>query len=199
MKKNRINKVMDFSNWNQIVKLTDFCYPWRDEKVPLTEFRAYYDDTYLHFLFVSSGSKPLVYVNNNNKMEVIHSERVEMFFRSDESMKPYYCLEIDPYGRILDYRANFYREFDRNWFWPESLFIQSKISDKTYSVQGKISLFILDKLGLLKNNEIQIGLFRGHCTELKGDIASIKWISWVDPKTKHPDFHVPSAFGLFIL
>ena len=114
-------------------------------------------------------------------------------------MSPYYCLEIDPYGRVLDYKAILYRKFDRNWQWPESLSIESKINDKNYTVEGKISLSILNQLDLINNNNIQIGLFRGHCTNLVGNAATLKWISWVDSKTPEPDFHVPSAFGILKL
>ena len=199
MKEFSISKITKFTSWDNIVKLNDFSYPWLKEKAPVTTFSAYYDESHIHFLFVASGPKPIVFVEDNNKMEVINSERVEIFFRKDEKMQPYYCLELDPYGRVLDYKAKLYRNFDLNWEWPEPLFIQTKITIKNYSLQGKISLHNLIKLGLLKNNEIQLGLFRGHCIELKEKKASIKWISWVDSKTEEPDFHVPSAFGLLLL
>jgi hypothetical protein len=43
------------------------------------------------------------------------------------------------------------------------------------------------------------GLYRGECVKLEGDKATLRWISWVDPKTANPDFHVASSFGKFIL
>jgi hypothetical protein len=132
-------------------------------------------------------------------MEVVHSERIELFFRANEKMQPYYCLEIDPHGRILDYKAKLYREFDKSWQWPDSLSIKALIEDENYTVQGVISLLVLKQLGLINNGQIEIGLYRGHCTKLNGNNASIKWISWVDPKTKRPDFHVPSSFGILKL
>ena len=199
MKQLSISKVLNFTNWDNIGRLTDFSYSWETEKSPETSFSAYYDETHVHFLFIASGPKPLVYVNDNNKIEVTQSERVEIFFRKDEKMQPYYCLEMDPYGRVLDYKANFYREFDRNWQWPESLSIKTKIEDENYRLEGKLNLSTLKDLGLLTKNKIQIGLFRGHCVKLIKKKASIKWISWVDSKTKKPDFHVPSAFGSLLL
>ena len=199
MKKFLIPKLIDFTSWEKVPELDDFSYPWQNEKAPITTLSAYYDQSHIHFRFIAFGSKPLVFIENNNKLEVIHSERVEIFFRSDQKMHPYYCLEMDPHGRVLDYKAELYRKFDRNWQWPESLSIESKINDKNYTVEGKISLSILNQLGLINNGHIQIGLFRGHCTNLAGKDALLKWISWVDSKTPEPDFHVPSAFGILKL
>lgn len=34
------------------------------------------------------------------------SDRVEIFFRTDENLNPYYCLEIDPTPRIMDFMAS---------------------------------------------------------------------------------------------
>lgn len=198
MKQFTVPNIITFSSWDNIPKLYDFVYPWRNEKAPNTTFRAYHDNNFLYFKFVASGSKPHVYVESNNKLEVSNSERVEIFFRRDECMKPYYCLEIDPCGRVLDYKANLYRDFDRSWQWPESLSIKTEIEDKFYSVEGKVSFSVLKKLELIKNDKIEIGLYRGHCTGINDKKASINWISWVDSKTEKPDFHVPSSFGLFV-
>ena len=57
----------------------------------------------------------------------------------------------------------------------------------------------LKKFGLLKRNKIQAGLYRGECIELKDGKAEFKWISWVKPDSKTPDFHIPSSFGLLVL
>lgn len=199
MKQILIPKITDFSSWDKAAKIDDFSYPWQKEKAPKTIFYSYYDDNYIHFRFVAFGPKPLIFVRNNNKLEVIESERVEIFFRSDDKMNPYYCLEMDPLGRVLDYKAELYRKFQRNWQWPESLMIKTTITNENYSLQGRISLNVLKELNLLKDKEIQIGLYRGHCTKIKKKKGFIKWISWIDSKTKTPDFHVPSSFGLLKL
>ena len=134
----------------------------------------------------------MVYVETNHKLEVIHSERVEIFFRSDEKLNPYYCLEMDPNGRVLDYEATHYRNFNRDWQWPDDLEIQTKIESDKYILTGKIKLKTLEDLKLLQGNQIQAGLYRGHCSALEGKKATLKWISWVDSKTPEPDFHVAS-------
>lgn len=190
---------MDFKNWSDAKKIIDFSYPWKETKSPHTSFSAFYDENHIHFRFEAHGTTPIVFVENNNKMEVINSERVEIFFRTNEKMNPYYCLEIDPLGRVLDYKAKHYREFDRQWKWPEPLEIKTIIQNQKYIVEGKISLSVLSNLKLINNNCIQIGLFRGQCEKILDKKASINWISWIDSKTKNPDFHVPSAFGVLKL
>ncbi len=199
MKQFLVSKIKKFKSWDELKTLTDFSYPWLEEQSPKTQFKAYHDTKFLFFYFRASGANPLVYVKDNNKMEVIHSERVELFFRTNENIQPYYCFEMDPNGRVLDYRAELYRKFDREWVWPESFDVETKIDEDGYTVQGKFSLRILEQLGVLSNQQIQTGIYRGYCVSLKGDKAKLKWISWVDSKTPKPDFHVASSFGLLVL
>jgi hypothetical protein len=199
MKQYLVENIQNFNSWEEISKLEDFSFPWKGEKAPETQFQAFHNDLYLHFRFIAFCNSPLVYVKDNHKMEVINSERVEIFFRKDPQMKPYYCLEMDPLGRVLDYKANYYRHFDYEWKWPEYLSIQTKILDKNYELHGKISLAILEQLRLIQNNEIQVGLFRGHCIRLESGKALMEWISWIDPGTEKPDFHNASAFGIIKL
>jgi hypothetical protein len=52
-------------------------------------------------------------VVKNDKLEVVNSERVEIFFRKDEALTPYYGLELDANGRVLDYEAEYHRKFNR--------------------------------------------------------------------------------------
>lgn len=201
MKEISIPKILNFDNWESTAFLDDFSFPWENEKAPRTIFNAYYNETNLHFRFIAFCSNKLVYVENNQKLEVIHSERVEIFFRVNEKMNPYYCLEIDPYGRVLDYQAKFYRDFDRTWQWPNNLNVKTQICDDFYVVEGEISLEILKSLNLLKDNKLELGLYRGHCVELKNQNqeSNLKWISWVHPKSPKPDFHIESSFGILNL
>jgi hypothetical protein len=188
-----------FHTWERVEFLNDFSSPWRKDTPPKTAFQAYHNDEYLHFKYTAFGPKPLVYVKTNHKLEVIHSERVEIFFRKNANLNPYYVFEIDPHGRVLDYKASHYRNFDRSWSWPTDLQIKTEIHEYHYTVQGQFKKTDLRSLGLLQNDELQVGLYRGHCTALKKDQANINWISWIDSGTAEPDFHVPSSFGKFIL
>ncbi len=190
------------SFWEEAVLNTDFCYPWVGGLNSKTSFRALHDNENLYFRFDVIGSPILVYVNNNNKMEVGGSDRVEIFFRKNEKLKPYYGVEMDANGRVMDYKANFYRELDFNWKWPKNgLHVKSEINDKGYILTGTISFDSLKQLEVLNNNIIEAGLFRGHCLKLPDDNndADLKWISWVIPDSEGPDFHIPSSFGKLIL
>jgi hypothetical protein len=134
-------------------------------------------------------------------MEVVDSDRVEIFFKSDDRLDPYYCLEMDPRGRVLDYRASFYRKFEYNWQWPGSnqLQIKSDYTDQGYTIEGSITMASLKELNLLKNNELQAGLFRGECLKMRDPESTFSWISWIKPESVRPDFHIPSSFGVIKL
>lgn len=199
MKKIIVKNISRFSSWNNIAQVNDFTYPWQTSLVPATSFRCYHDEQHLRFQFTAFGPKPLVYVHDNNKLEVRHSERVEIFFRSDAKMQPYYCLEMDPHGRVLDYKAIHYRKFDREWSWPDDLGIEVEQREDAYELSGRMNLTTLTKLGLLKDKQLQVGLYRGHCIDIKEDQGTIMWSTWVDPETAEPDFHVPESFGLMEL
>jgi hypothetical protein len=28
--------------------------------------------------------------------------------------------------------------------------------------------------------------------------SAVRWLSWIVPQSKEPDFHIPSAFGVFV-
>ena len=84
--------------WNSANILTKFIYPWETATPPPMKFRALHDNTSLHCLFEINDQDIQVYSDRNEKVEVIYGDRVEMFFRQDEMLTPYYCLEIDPLG-----------------------------------------------------------------------------------------------------
>jgi hypothetical protein len=160
-------------------------------------FRALWDDAWLHFRFEVEASRALTYIQNNNKMEVVDSDRVEIFFRQDERLDPYYCLEMDPLGRVLDYKASFYRKFDYEWKWPgrNQLKVIAGYTGSGYRVDGSVTLASLEQLNLIKNKKIQAGLFRGECLKIRDPESSFSWISWIKPGSVRPDFHIPSSFG----
>jgi hypothetical protein len=194
-------KVTAKPDWNKALELNSFTYPWLPDNPPETRFRALWDKDNFYFRFDVVDSKILTFQQTNHKMEVVDSDRVEIFFRKDDQLAPYYCLEMYPHGRVLDYKAHYYRQFDFEWAWPgrEHLDVQSALTASGYYVEGSISLESLKQLGLLRNNELQAGLFRGQCVQLPDPESEFKWISWVQPDSDHPDFHIPSAFGKVIL
>ncbi|MCB9014029.1 MAG: endoxylanase [Bacteroidales bacterium] len=184
--------------WSGCEVLTDFSYPWHGEPAPSMVFRALHDKRYLFFRFDVIDSEIHIEKSSTDKMAVLESDRVELFFRRDSDMKPYFGLEMDPSGRLLDYKAGFYREFDYSWRW-KGIEIQSEYTVNGYCVRGRITLDSLKALELLKKGKIETGIFRGKCLLNESNNKEFKWISWVRPESEKPDFHIPSAFGEIIL
>jgi Carbohydrate family 9 binding domain-like len=195
-----INGRGDSPLWKNAIELTDFIYPWENEKPPFTSLKALHNNDWLYFLYKVNDDNINVYVKSNDKSEVVYSDRVEIFFRKDKQLLPYYALELDPHGRVYDYEAEFYRKFNPAWSWPAGQLIvkANKLSDG-YTVEIAISKKSLKQLELLKGNTVETGLFRGDCIEITEDNSKIKWISWVRPDSPTPDFHIPSSFGMLKL
>lgn len=186
--------------WQNVSVLSDFSYPWEDETPPLTTFQAVHDEHWIYLLYKVEDTTINIYVDKNEKSDIDASDRVEIFLRVDDKLTPYYGLEIDPKGRIMDYQASYHRKFDFNWSWPkDEIKVKTGTIKNGYTVEVAISKKSLVTLGLLKNNRLEAGIFRGDCTTLVGNEATIKWISWMKPASDTPDFHIPSAFGFLIL
>lgn len=186
--------------WKAAKTLTDFIYPWENETVPPTRFKALHDNSNVFFLFDVTDPAVYIHKHTNNKAEVAASSRAEIFFKADDRMQPYYCLEMDPEGRVLDYEGVFHRKFDLKWSWPQGeMTIATHQRKDGYTIELAISKRSLKELGLLHGNVLQAGLFRADCKPPSGGQQEFKWISWVRPDSKTPDFHIPSAFGLLQL
>ncbi|HET9486853.1 MAG TPA: carbohydrate-binding family 9-like protein [Chryseosolibacter sp.] len=190
----------DHPDWKTAHVLTDFNYPWDDGQPRPIKFRALHNDGWLYCLFDVEDLNINIREKSNHKSEVASSTRAEIFFRADERLTPYYCLEIDPLGRVLDYEATYHRNFDTKWSWPPGhLVIKTAKRKKGYTVEVAISKTSLKELGLLKDNVIQAGLFTAECFQKEDGEPEFKWISWVKPASKTPDFHIPSSFGVLQL
>lgn len=186
------------AEWEPASLLTDFSYPWQAENPPKTEFRARHNDTYLYFQFEVWDDQLIAAEHESIQQAVVESDRVELFFRKDKQMNPYYCLEMDWKGRLLDNRARHHRMMDYQWQWPEhGLTFQSRLTAKGYTVEGALTKTSLQQLGLLREGKVETGIFRGEYQDTPR--RQVKWISWVRPDSPQPDFHIPSAFGLLKL
>jgi Carbohydrate family 9 binding domain-like len=190
----------DNVRWKKARLLTDFTYPWETETAPATAFAALWDRKWLYLLYRVTDDSVITFVNKNEKREIGASDRVEIFLTRDSTLTPYYCLEMDATGRVLDYIASFYRKMDYSWQWPtQQLIIKTSRVNYGYILEAAISIQSLKDLGLLKNNRLQAGLFRAECKSIVNGKADLRWISWIKPKSEKPDFHIPSAFGELIL
>ena len=195
-----INGKGDDPLWKKAKEISDFTYPWEKENPPLTKFKALHNADWIYFFFNAQDDNINVYVDKNDKSEVGASDRVEIFLRIDERMSPYYGLEMDPNGRVMDYQAEYHRKFLGEWSWPKGeLIIKTNVRKDGYTVELAISKKSLKALGLIKGKTLEAGLYRGNCIELKGKDANLKWISWIKPDSETPDFHIPSSFGVLSL
>ncbi|MEX0361413.1 MAG: sugar-binding protein [Allomuricauda sp.] len=189
--------------WKSAESLHTFHQPWRQEKCPEILFKALHDDEYLYLKYVVQDAHVLLYDGDNGKMDVTQSDRVEIFISADPQLQSYYCLEIDPSGRILDYSASYHREFDYQWTWPDGhIFVTADIGSTDYQVDIRISKHSLNQLGLIHNNAFYAGIYLGHCVALPDEgkqNARLNWLTWIDPLVEDPDFHVPSSFGILEL
>ncbi|MCL6265456.1 sugar-binding protein [Flagellimonas myxillae] len=185
--------------WERAQVLQHFSQPWGDADCPKISFRALHNYEYLFLRYQVTNPKVLIFEGQGGKMDVVQSERVEIFLAQDPKLQTYYCLEIDPSERILDYTASFHRDFDYNWSWPKGhLFATAQIRPEDYQVDVRISKESLEQLGLIHQNRILAGIYLGHCEALPDENcgqSTLNWLTWIDPKRKTPDFHVPATFG----
>jgi hypothetical protein len=151
-----------------------------------------------------------------DKVDAIFEDRVEIYLSRDEEMKDYFCFEVDSRGRAFDYRASFYRKLDLKWSFP-GLETKAAPLPKGYEVEGRIPLQSFAELGfpaLRPGVKIRCGLYRaefshdrsGQPVEQKETLHNLgrkvegpppieEWMSWVDPRVKEPDFHLPASLG----
>ena len=193
----------DFSNlsfWKDANCLTDFSSPWKNNPVLKIEFRALYDHENFYFKFRVFDTDIYRDQKDNSSESIGNSDRVELFFRTNESLDPYYCLEIDTAGRIMDFKAHPGKNFDFNWKWPKKdIAVQTSKDETSFVVSGRISIQSLKDLNLIHNNTIEAGVFRAKFSLVENLQYEPTWISWVDPNTETPNFHIASSFGKFVL
>jgi len=207
---------LDEAHWSFASVESDFVFPWQERAAPRTDFRALCDDDSFYFAFRVVDADLFVLDDLPEEGYAVFEDRVEIYFSRDDQMQKYYCIEMDPHGRIMDYSGSYYRQFDLNWRCP-GLETQGAILDNGYTVEGRIPLTTFVDLGfptLRPGTRIRFGLFRaefshdrsGRPVGQKDSIHNLgrringpppleAWMSWIDPNVTLPDFHVPSALG----
>lgn len=188
------------SQWKKAKVLTDFVSAWEDKEPMKIEFRSLWDSEKLYFKFTVFDSEVYIDQKDNSNESIGNSDRVELFFRTDEMLNPYYCLEIDPTSRIMDFIAYPNKNFDFSWNWPKKdIDIKSDIQRSFFTVEVSISLTSLKKFNLIKDYKIETGIFRAKYYRQDNLNYKPTWISWVNPKSVSPNFHIPSSFGVLNL
>ena len=220
---------LDEPEWSRANVERDFTFPWKEGDAPATEFLALCDDKYLYFAFRVEDADVVALDTLRDKEDLAFEDRVEMYFSPDNQMKDYYCIEIDSRGRVNDYRAAYYRQFDGKWK-CEGLETAGLPSEKGYTIEGRIPLATLYEMGFphlarrARSGDTELsqpatvkalcGLYRAELShdrsgkpveqketihnrgrKIDGPPPVEEWISWVDPRTPEPDFHVPSSLG----
>ena len=192
-----LDGIADEPAWELANLETGFTYPWENRPAPRTEFRALFDDWALYFAFDVEDDDIVLADDYRTKEDVVREDRVELFLAPDDELANYYCLEIDPIGRVLDYRASYYRQIDFSWTFPH-LDVMGQQTEKGYRVEALIPLRSLELLGFDapdSGRPIKFGIYRADFRHTDGPDWTESWISWVDPQTPEPDFHVPTSFG----
>lgn len=190
----------EHSQWNKAEVLTDFVSAWEYEEPAKMEFKVLWDSEKLYFNFKVFDNEVHINQKDDSIDSIGNSDRVELFFRIDASLNPYYCLEIDPTPRIMDFMAFPNKNFDFNWSWPKNdIVVKSDIQTSFFTVEGSISLVSLRKFNLIKENKMEAGIFRAKYNKQKDLTFEPTWISWVNPKTETPNFHIASSFGVLNL
>lgn len=198
---------LDDKVWESVPAISGgFHFPWDAKEAPLTEFKAYNDGTDFYFAFRVVDQDVVVEKDWKDDESTVDAEdRVELFFAGGSVDKPtpegmplYYGIEVDPEGRVHDYSIEYYRNFDSKWN-LEGLETKGVKDNDGYTVEGKIPLKSLKDLNLITNDVMRAGVYRAEFStpEKEGEDPVMEWISWVDPKTETPDYHVNSSFGEF--
>ncbi|TXD46791.1 carbohydrate-binding family 9-like protein [Polaribacter sp. IC073] len=186
--------------WKKANSLTDFSSPWDNEPVKKIEFKAIHNSEKIFFQFKVDDDQTHIHLSEDKNDSINSSDRVELFFRSDASLDPYYCLEIDTTARIMDFKARPNRKLDFNWNWPsKDIEVKSSVNKDYFVVEIAISLQSLKDLNLLKDRFIETGIYRAKYNQQKDTSFEPTWITWVNPNTETPDFHTSTSFGLLEL
>lgn len=205
--KAEIDAALNDEVWADVPSISGgFHFPWDTKEAPLTVFKGYHDGTDFYFCFEVTDSEVVTEEEwKDDESTVDNEDRVELFFAggsvdkpTPDGMEKYYGIEVDPKGRVHDYSIEYYRHFDGTWN-LEGLETKGVTTDTGYIVEGKVPLKSLEDLNLIRDNVMRTGVYRAEFSkENSGDEELImEWISWVDPKTEAPDFHVDSSFGEF--
>jgi hypothetical protein len=186
--------------WDLAEPLAAFNDPWRPGCLPTT-FKAVCDGKNLYFAFVAQDTTPRLSATWTGKSTLDQEDRVEIYFACDDGLARYYCIEIDSNGRVHDFIGSFPHQWDNSWSMP-GLKTAAKARPDGYNVEGSIPLAQLKALGfppLRSGAAWRVGLFRADLGPPPPNPSSksVFWITWIDPKTPKPNFHVPAAFGTF--
>lgn len=168
------------------VTLTGLFAPW-DGIEDNTIFTCSADSARFYFSYEVVDSTITLVEPFTGELDVNPEDRVEIFFSTSLEMDPYFCLEIDPMGRVMDYSCRYYRQYDYDWDMP-SLEVASDFTDDGYEITGSLSKAVLQELGINLDN-FYMGIFRADFHHDRPE----NWLSRLAPYRESPDFHIPEV------
>ncbi|MBO4642733.1 MAG: hypothetical protein J5661_07760 [Bacteroidaceae bacterium] len=171
--------------WDKVPVQKSFCAPWTDNMQDETEFQCYLSPHYFYFKFQVPDQTITMQEPFQNKLDVCYEDRAEIFLSATPGMETYYCMEIDPLGRALDYVTNYYRQFDYDWSFS-TLQIETVVEASKYIVAGRLSTMEMMQLSI-PLNEFYMGVFRA---DFDGP-EKVVWYSLLRTERKKADFHLP--------
>lgn len=160
--------------------------PW-DGLDDETEFTCYVKDGRLCFSFEVVDSTMTVSEDFPTERTVDDEDRVEVFFSRDSLMSSYWCAEIDPYARPMDYAAHFGQPFDYGWNFSK-LECDADLTSVGYRVAASVALSELRKLGI-DTRAFWMGVFRA---DFHPDMT-VNWYSLVPTDDTSAYFHKPDV------
>lgn len=181
-----IDGKLDDKVWKNTNPIAGLLSPWNNSGKDNTEFRCFISNNIFYFSF-KVNDNTLTTCDYKEELSVAKEDRVEIFFSNHKDLEEYYCIEIDPLGRVLDYSAKYYRKFNENWNF-KSKDIKAQCINNTYTVEGEIDLTLTG----ISTDNLFIGVFRADFRSNNPD--DVVWYSLIKPDSTIPDFHIPSAF-----
>ena len=171
--------------WDNVPVRKTFSAPWSGDLQDETEFQCYLSPHYFYFKFQVPDKTITQQEPFEKKLDVCNEDRAEIFLSACPGMETYYCMEIDPLGRPLDYVTNYYRQFDYEWSF-QTLQIETTIEDAKYTVAGRLSTNEMIQLGI-PTDQFYMGVFRADFNGPK----DVVWYSLLRVERKQADFHIP--------
>jgi hypothetical protein len=194
--------------WDGVEALRDFRFPWEGRAGLPTEFRACWDEGGLDFRFWCGEDEMVVGEGEDERERARGSCRAEIFVAGSADLEPYYGFEMSPAGDLLSFCGRPYRQFEEGWR-LEGWEWRGWVEGGGYVVEGRLPARLLAGLGmgegrggdarLVAGGRCLAGLFRAAFRRDEEGRVVPGWMSWVDPGTERPDFHVAGAFGFLVL
>ncbi|CDF80338.1 putative carbohydrate binding module (CBM9) [Formosa agariphila KMM 3901] len=195
-----INGLGNSTPWKTAELLTDFIAPWDLEFKPKVAFKALWDVNNFYFCFHVEDQEVYLNTTDDSIESIGSSDRVELFFRKDKDLNPYYCLEMDSSARLMDFKAKAGKVFDFDWNWSKhGIELKSNVNANGYTLEGVVSISVLKELKLLYNSQLEVGIFAAKFKLTNETQRHPIWMSWVHPQVTEPNFHQPLTFGSLIL